>query len=252
NEQAFLQGEMQGITFLFSSGDDGDEVVASGTLQADYPASDPYVLSVGGTSTGIGSDGSLTLLTGWGTNKYSLSADGSSWTPVGFLYGSGGGFSSLFNRPSYQDGVVPASAPPGRAVPDVAMNADPNTGMLIGETQAFPDGNKYGEYRIGGTSLASPLFTGMQALHQQTAGRQGLLNPSLYAAARRGTTAFTDVRPVHTGDGVVRPDYVNSLDPSGGLTYSVRTFNQDSSLTTARGWDDVTGIGVPSPAYVGG
>lgn len=47
--------------------------------------------------------------------------------PVGFLYGAGGGFSALFNRPSYQKGVVPASAPVGRAVPEIAMDADPNT-----------------------------------------------------------------------------------------------------------------------------
>ena len=52
--------------------------------------------------------------------KYSLSANGKSWTPIGFLYGAGGGFSALFNRPAYQNGVVPANSPPGRAVPDVA------------------------------------------------------------------------------------------------------------------------------------
>ena len=44
----------------------------------------------------------------------------------------------------------------GRAVPDVAVAADPNTGLLVGQTQTFPDGVQYGEYRIGGTSLAAP------------------------------------------------------------------------------------------------
>ena len=62
-------------------------------------------------STAIGADGTLSFQTGWGTQKYSLSADGTSWTPVGFLYGAGGGYSALFNRPDYQNGVVPASAP---------------------------------------------------------------------------------------------------------------------------------------------
>ena len=108
NEQAFQQGALQGITFLFSSGDNGDELARSGILQADYPASDPYATSVGGTSTGIAQDGTRAFDTGWGTMKYSLSADGASWTPVGFLYGSGGGYSHLFNRPDYQNKTVPA------------------------------------------------------------------------------------------------------------------------------------------------
>ena len=47
--------------------------------------------------------------------------------------------------------------------------------------------------------------------------------------------------------GVVRVDYANGFDASGGLLYSVRTFNQDSSLTTTKGWDTVTGLGVPNP-----
>jgi subtilase family serine protease len=250
NEQAFQQGAMQGMTFLFSSGDNGDEVANTGTLQADYPASDPYITAVGGTSTGIGQDGSLATQTGWGTVKYSLSADGASWTNPTYLYGSGGGFSAFFNRPGYQQGVVTSSTP-GRAYPDVAMDADPNTGMLIGETQTFPSGVAYGEYRIGGTSLASPLMAGFEALTQQRAGaRQGFINPALYKAAKNKPQWFIDVAGPATDAGVVRADYANSLDASGGILYSVRTFNQDSSLTVTPGWDDVTGIGVPSPKYI--
>ncbi len=48
-----------------------------------------------------------------------------------------------------------------RVVPDVSAFGDPNTGFLIGQTQTFPDGSaKYSEYRIGGTSLSSPIFAG--------------------------------------------------------------------------------------------
>ena len=47
---------------------------------------------------------------------------------------------------------------PMRTVPDIAMDADPNTGMIVGETQVFPDGTYWDQYRIGGTSLASPLL----------------------------------------------------------------------------------------------
>jgi subtilase family serine protease len=247
-EQVFKQGAMQGIGFLFSSGDSGDDVALTGIKQADYPTSDPFVTAVGGTDTAIGPDGHLLWQTGWGTIKWSLSNDEQRWKLTGFLYGSGGGFSHLFDRPGYQNGVVPASSPAGRAIPDVALDGSPTTGMLIGLHQEFPEGVHYDQYRIGGTSLSSPLFAGIQALKQQTAGhRLGFANPAIYAAARNGS--FTDVLPVHVGRGNVRPDYANGVDPTGGILYSVRTFGQDSTLTTTTGWDDVTGIGVPSPRY---
>ncbi|HEY2982764.1 MAG TPA: serine protease, partial [Jatrophihabitantaceae bacterium] len=186
---------------------------------------------------------------GWGTHKYSLSSDGTSWDSLGFLYGAVGGFSALFNRPDYQNGVVPTSAPGGRAVPDVGLDADPTTGMLIGETQTFPDGVHYGEYRIGGTSLASPLFAGMTALTLQNAGSGlGLLNPTIYSQAGSGT--FTDIKGTPKDAGNVRVDYANGVDPTDGLLYSVRTFGQDSSLSLARGWDDVTGIGSPNAGWL--
>jgi subtilase family serine protease len=202
------------------------------------------VTSVGGTSTAIGADGAISFETGWGTVKYSLSSDGTTWNSVGFLYGAGGGTSSLFQRPAYQDGVVTS---PYRAVPDVGMDADPNTGMLIGQTQTFPDGVYYDQYRIGGTSLASPLFAGMTALSLQNAGHAvGLLNPTIYASQ----SSFTDVKgnPKEAGD--VRVDFANGVDGSNGLLYSVRTFDQDSSLKTTKGYDLVTGVGSPNPDWL--
>ena len=248
-EQVFLQGALQGISFLFSSGDNGDNLASTGLKQTDYPASDPYVTAVGGTSTAIGANGAVKQ-TGWGTQKYSLSADGKSWKSVGFLYGAGGGYSALFNRPDYQNGVVPDDAPPARAVPDVGLDADPTTGMLVGETQTFPNGVRYGECRIGGTSLASPLFAGMTALTLQNAGGGiGLLNPTIYSQVGSGT--FTDVTSAGLKDlGNVRPDYANGVDASGGILYSVRTFNQDSSLKVTKGWDDVTGVGAPNSGWL--
>jgi len=242
-EQVFLQGALQGISFMYSSGDNGDELANSGTIQTDYPASDPYVTAVGGTSTAIGQASTLGWQTGWGTEKYTLAADGASWSLLGYLYGAGGGYSSLFPKPDYQSGVSGSQ----RAVPDVAMDADPTTGMLVGQTQLFPKRVvKYGEYRIGGTSLASPLFAGMTALAlQDHLAGQGLLNPVIYGA----TKAFTDVKGPGPDAGNVRVDYANGVDQSGGLLYSVRTFNQDSSLTVTRGWDDVTGLGSPNTAW---
>lgn len=255
NEQAFQQGALQGISFFFSSGDNGDEVANTGLRQADYPASDPYITAVGGTSTGIGPAGELAFQTGWGTDKFNLVNN--AWSPAGYLYGAGGGYSSLFNRPAYQSKVVPAQGSDAayRAVPDVAMDADPTTGMLVGETQQFPSGPAYGEYRIGGTSLASPLMAGFQALTVQRAGsRQGFLNPGLYKAAKSKPDQFLDVSGPGPDAGNVRADFANSLDASGGILYSVRTFNQDAGLdgngAVRPGWDEITGIGVPSQKYL--
>jgi subtilase family serine protease len=212
---------------------------------------------LGGTSTAIGGDGRLLFQTGWGTNKWTLS--GNAWSGPTWLYGAGGGYSSLFNRPAYQNGVVPANGSDAayRAEPDVAMDADPNTGMLIGETQLFPNGPAYGEFRIGGTSLASPLMAGFQALSNQHAGGpQGFLNPAIYAAAKSDPSEFLDVKGKPADAGVVRPDFANGVDASGGIVYSVRTFNQDSGLdgngAVQPGWDEVTGIGVPSQKYLTG
>jgi subtilase family serine protease len=242
----FAQGGTEGMTFMFSSGDNGDELAASGTKQADYPTSDPLVTSVGGTSTAIGQSGKLMFQTGWGTEKASLSADGSSWTAPAFLYGAGGGTSTLFDQPAYQASVTTNTH---RQDPDVAMDADPTTGMLVGETQKFPKGVvKYDEYRIGGTSLASPLFAGMTALSlQNVAGHSaGLLNPVIYAHSG----AFTDVKGSPQDAGNVRADFANSVDDSAGIVYSVRTFNQDSSLELTSGYDLVTGIGVPNTGWL--
>jgi subtilase family serine protease len=246
-EQIFLQGAIQGQSFIFSSGDNGDELENTGIRQTDYPTSDPYVTSVGGTSDAINASGKFQFQTGWGTQKYAL--NGTSWAPLGFLYGAGGGHSSLFNEPSYQVGVVPGSNGAGRAVPDVGLDGDPTTGMLVGETQTFPDGVYYDEYRIGGTSLASPLFAGMTALLLQHAGgAMGLLNPTIYAQA--GSASFKDIHGAPQDAGNVRADYANGVDPTDGIVYSVRTFDQDSSLALARGWDDITGVGSPTPAWV--
>jgi subtilase family serine protease len=243
-EQAFLQGAAEGITYMFSSGDNGDESLFTGVVQADFPVSDPYATGVGGTTTAIDSTGHIAWETGWGTLKYSLSSDGSSWDPLGFLYGSGGGESAFFAQPAYQAGTTPAGA---RGVPDVAMDADVTTGMLIGETQTFPEGAHYDQYRIGGTSLASPLFAGMTALaYQRAGGGVGLLNPTIYAHQ----SAFTDVTGPGPDPGNVRVDFANGLDASGGLLYSVRTFDQDTSLDVHPGWDDVTGLGSPNTGWL--
>jgi subtilase family serine protease len=253
--QTFLQAAAQGISVMFSSGDNGDEVANTGTRQVDYEASDPYATAVGGTALAVTKDNGYGFEQGWGTGKSTLTKG--AWDPKqpAFLYGGGGGTSRLFAQPSYQAKVVPASISnyfgkgAHRAVPDVAMVGDPSTGFLVGQSQTFPDNTvRYSEYRIGGTSLSCPLFAGVTAVSNQLhGGALGFLNPKLYALA--GTSAFRDVdhgRAVT--DGVVRVDYVNGVDSKAGLATSLRTLNQTGSIYTRKGYDDVTGVGSPNGA----
>jgi subtilase family serine protease len=262
-DQVFQQGAVEGIGFYFSSGDNGDEKANTGKKQVDSPADSSWVTAVGGTSLAVGEDNTYRWESGWGTLSTTLSSDGTSWgkLPGDFLYGAGGGVSALYPQPYYQRNVVPASLArttgrtKGRVVPDVAAVADPQTGMLIGQSQTFPDGSvQYSEYRIGGTSLASPVFAAIQALGQQAQGGVpiGFANPSIYG--KYGTSAYHDVTDLPQGAGVteanVRVDYVNGLDAGGGLKTSLRTSAHDSSLSATVGYDDVTGVGSPAAGYL--
>jgi len=136
----------------------------------------------------------------------------------------------------------------GRAVPDVAALGDPQTGLLVGQTQAFPDGSYYDEYRIGGTSLSSPIFAGLMALADQKAGRaHGFANPLFYA----NPGAFYDVTSVKTA--VARRNFVNGVDGSDGTVDRLRTFDDYSGSPTQHtgpGWDNVTGLGTPSSSFL--
>ena len=255
-EETIMQGVIEGIGIYFSSGDNSDESLVEGSATTDWPASSPFVTSVGGTTLGVGANNNYLFETGWGTTKSTW--NGTAWSPAApgsWIYGAGGGVSQLFAEPSYQQGVVPASVftaqgRTGRAVPDIAAIADPNTGYLIGETQTFPDGTaKYSEYRIGGTSLASPIVAGIMALANQAAGHPlGFANPLLYSLA--GSSSFRDVTNPSSTVAMVRVDYVNSVDASNGTTASLRTANQTLSLATTPGWDDVTGLGSPTAALL--
>lgn len=250
-----VQAAAEGITLFFSSGDNADETggVAGATPTPDWPASSPYVTAVGGTSAGVSQSNGRVFELGWETAKGTLDKATTTWNTPAFLYGSGGGTSRLFAQPSYQAGVVPGAISQTygggamRAVPDVAALGDPNTGMLVGETQTFPDGSQqYSEYRIGGTSLASPLYAGMFALAEQKAGHAfGLANPVLYGTRSASIDITKTDLAAHPGD--VRSDFVNAVDATGGYVYSERTFDSDGALTihVRPGYDDVTGIGVP-------
>jgi subtilase family serine protease len=256
-QQTLIQAAAEGISMIYSSGDDGDEIAATGVRQVDASADDPWATGVGGTSLAVTKSNGYGFEQGWGTGKTVLS--GSAWSPVppAYLYGGGGGESDLFAEPWYQVGVVPnaiatqtASGQAGRTVPDVAMVGDPSTGFLVGQRQSFPDKSiRYSEYRIGGTSLSAPLFAGTVAVASQVAqGKLGFLNPALYGSIY-GTSAVRDVNHGRAvTDAVVRIDFNNGLNADDGTTTSARTFNQTGTIYTRPGYDDVTGVGSPHGA----
>jgi subtilase family serine protease len=182
--------------------------------------------------------------TGWGTSNYNCDTTTLACTRTGWLYGAGGGISRIFAAPSYQAGLGLS----GRGVPDVAALGDPQTGLLVGQTQTFPDGTYYDEYRLGGTSLSSPIFAGIMALADQAAGHpHGFANPVFYAKAN----AFYDVQSVKTA--VARRNFVNSVDTTAGTVDRLRTFDDYSgspTQSTRPGWDTVTGLGTPTSALI--
>ena len=211
------------LTVVAASGDKGaasDLHFGSTTpvKEVSLPASDPLVLAAGGTSlTADRATGAYTGETAWNTLPAPPSTgDGSS--------ASGGGFSHLFARPGYQDGVSGAEAT--RGVPDVAGDAAFDTGMAVvtgggsaGQAVARP---------ATGTSAAAPFWAGLVALADQLAHRHlGFINPAIYRIARgpRDHAAFHDIT---TGDNTFAfpPTTINGY-PAGP------------------GWDPVTGWGTP-------
>lgn len=239
----FTQAAIEGIGVYFSSGDSGDESTLgyTDTPQPDLPAAYPVVTAVGGTSLAVTSRNTYKFETGWGTalDRVNIDENGNEHgylekLPGSFLFGAGGGTSHVFQQPWYQRHVVPdplARSYDGtrrRVVPDVAMDADPYTGMLVGQTV---DG-AYSQYAIGGTSLSCPLFVGLQATVQGKGSNIGFANPVLY---KMMASSFTDVTTPRIPIGVT--------NPTG--SYLV-TLGMDSSLSTTEGYDNVTGRGTPN------
>ena len=244
----FIQAAIEGIGIYFSSGDSGDETSVLGFAQTDWPASSPWVTAVGGTSLGVDAGNARVVETGWGTSSYNCNKSTLACTRTVYLYGSGGGVSTLFAEPQYQ--IDAGLSFTGRGVPDVAALGDPNTGYLIGQTQTFPTtcngpgGASYDEYRIGGTSLSCPIVAGIMALSDQKAGfAHGFANPFFYGL---GAGSFYDVLAVETA--VARRNFSNGVDDCNGTADRLRTFNDfligSPTQSTGPGWDNVTGLGV--------
>ena len=159
------QAAAKNITVFAAAGDNGSGDGEPGT-HVDYPASDPNIIGCGGT----------TLLTsGMTISQERVWNDGSAGGSTG------GGISAFWPKPSFQANVVGGAR---RCVPDVAGNADPNTGYLL-----LVDGT---QMVIGGTSAVAPLWAGLTARLNQLLGKRiGNFLPTLYKQHGRGCRDIT-------------------------------------------------------------
>ena len=211
---ALEQARHQDVTVVAASGDTGAISDLGPPKQVSLPASDPLVLAVGGTTL----DATLASGTYHGEMAWNEATEPED------SQASGGGYSSLFPRPAYQNSIARAGAT--RGVPDVAANANSNTAMAL-------DIAGGGFLPASGTSAATPLCGGVIALADQQAGQQlGFINAAIYhiASSPAYHKAFHDVI---TGD--------NSVFWSTGVF---------TGYTAGPGWDPVTGWGSPNAQYL--
>ena len=201
-----------GITVCVAAGDDGsDDEVGDGHAHVDFPSSSPYVLAVGGTTLKQSASGTVAE-TAWKDGDGLRKDNGGS---------TGGGVSTIFQRPSWQNVSVVSVNPgsiDGRVVPDVAADASANTGYwTVVDGQGAPS---------GGTSAAAPLWAALIArLNASTGSQVGFLSPLLYQAGSGGKTlGQTGCRDITSGN--------NATASIGGYS-------------AGPGFDAVTGWGVP-------
>ncbi len=188
--------------------------------EVNLPAADPLVLAAGGTNlTASHKSGSYIAESAWGLPF---------GDPGSQFQASGGGFSRVISRPSYQDGVAGIGA--YRGVPDVAAIASPHTGMAVITSTG---GGGYTIEGHGGTSASAPLWAGLIALADQYAGRHlGSVNSAIYRIGR-GPQYHKAFHDVTSGDNTV------SFPPETITGYQAKS-----------GWDPVTGWGSPDASVL--
>lgn len=190
--KVYARAVAQGVNIMVASGDSGSDSCQNGSTVADWPAASPDVVAVGGTS--FQQSGSQIADTAWN--------------------GSGGGISGLWNLPTWQSNL--GSTYVKRSYPDVAFNADPNTGQAIWTQQ---DGQA-GWITVGGTSMAAPQWSGFLALVAEARAAQGrptigFINPIIYGlSSSKRAQLFNDV-----------------------------TSGSNGAYSAGPGWDAVTGFG---------
>ncbi|HUB66114.1 MAG TPA: protease pro-enzyme activation domain-containing protein [Candidatus Methylacidiphilales bacterium] len=202
DDQYFTEITAAGVTIFASSGDSGSTPGQNGTgdetgpLQAEFPASDPNVAGVGGTTLILTSSNAVSSETVWNN------ASGA----------GGGGVSEYFNRPSWQTGTGVSGGM--REVPDLTATADPNYGALIVLDSTNQD--------VGGTSWGTPTCAAFCALlneARQNAGLSvlGTLGPQIYPYLL--TSNFRDIT---TGN--------NATPKSGGLYSATIGYDEASGI----------------------
>lgn len=230
----FEDAAARGITAFASSGDSGaSQFNCDGTaaiLAASSPASDPLVTGVGGTTLNAdGTTGKYIGETAWTEQLFGCNPPSVSDTDINC---SGGGFSTIYSRPTYQAGLQQMQKNE-RGVPDVAYNAGVNGGVLthcavcnltIGLPADYPT-----FFLFGGTSAGSPQWAGIIALGDQMAGhRLGFINKGLYTVSRAAPKYAAAFHDVKTGN--------NDVSEIG------------TGYDAATHWDPVTGLGTPNAA----
>ena len=258
----FQQMAAQGQSVFCSSGDNGaydlyDPLAPALTSPAvDNPSSQPYVTGVGGTTlsytkpgtsaAGAATPGTYVSETAWSAGTAAIAPEG-----------SGGGVSSIWSKPGYQQGV--GASPTRRDVPDVSLNADPNTGYSIYAPLAL--GAVGVPAVVGGTSAAAPLWAAYTALiNQQRAanglGSIGFLNPQIYPIGA-GITYSTDFHDIVSGSNLYYQAGVGFDDATGYGSFvgapllAALSFNANQGTGTATLTGLVTDTSVPPVPIVG-
>ena len=217
--RAFVTAEQEGITVFAAAGDFGAAQGGCTGYQfisgVGTPASDPLVTAVGGTHLNANyASGAYQSETVW--NNSNENPD---------FGATGGGFSTVYPRPSYQNAAHTGSR--FRGIPDVTYNADVYGGVIGVCSECNFGLRSFAVF--GGTSAGAPQWAAIAALADQAAGhRLGLLNPALYAIAA-GSHYHAAFHDVTSGD--------NSWDVSLFTGYSA-----------GPGWDPVSGLGSPNAA----
>ena len=199
-----------GVNICVAAGDNGStDGSTNGTLYTDFPSSCPFLTAVGGTSLqcpNIIYD-SQTVETVWnnGVQGGSISA-------------TGGGISRIYNKPSYQSNITSLSNTTMRSVPDIALDSDPNTGIVI-----YLNGQLVGKY--GGTSIAAPLFASYLIL----INAKTFINPILYNIYNTYIANPTTVSCFH--------------DIVLGSNYNTTSIDATKSYTATPGYDWCSGLG---------
>jgi subtilase family serine protease len=263
---AYFNAAQHGVTVLAASGDNGstddvcdpasgcanpDNVICCSASRAiDWPSSDPLVTAVGGTQLHLNAKGDRTAPDSvWDDLSSTVGVTG----PVYTWGAGGGGHSTVFPRPPFQNGVA-GIVGGTRSTPDIAMSAAVNGAVDFYDTT---DPSVAGWGIVGGTSEASPLFSGVVALADQVAGHSlGYLNPALYAMAQsRGPDGIV---PISQGTNAFTYCLAADVESDASCASSsdlvtVPGFNANGYYNDATGWGTVdAALFVPSLARFAG